>query len=926
MSSMRKTVELATKPKRAAPKAKYIDPIVQATFSQDGALQEIVRTLSVRMRDSNPVIVFKSLIVLHTMTRSGSLDAVFSYLSSSSATLSLSSHEAANISAYGHYLAARIKAYGNLKRDVIRDKSDRRAANRLRNLGVEQGLLRETREIQRMIAALVEAKFYADDVDDDLSMTALRLLVKDLLVLFQAVNEGVINVLENFFGMSSTDAQTALKIYKTFCRDTEKVVAYLGTAKKLYNVLNIPIPNLKHAPVSLAKSLEEYLNDPNFEQNRQEYRENKRIADGGAPRTTTPKPATSAPAASSSSAAQSSSSAPATSQPASSAQPKSFTDFFESIEQAQTPMFNPNTGSPTLGYFQQQAAFNPFMVAPQPTGMPFAQPGLMPQMTGFGGVAPNPFLQPQVTGFIQPQMTGFGGQPQLQQMQMQPQMTGMAGANPFRQSMMPQMTGLGAPNPFMQQQQPQMTGFSAPPPVPSIQPQATGSPFGQPQQQQQQQSGFLQSQPTGNPFGAARPVSLMPQATGNPFQQRPQSMAPFSPSPSMGTVPASPGAPSGLGAPAGSLAPFGSPSPSSSASAPPPVPSSAAAPTPAPLTAQKTGTRNPFAPAPGTIITQTQPVQPKGPSMFELAAQRQQAQLTGFGAQGQVQPQQTGFANGAAGGQQQQPAKQDAFSAFLAQQEAERQQQAQQQQNGGAPAPLIAQKTGGLMASIASDLAFSRENNTSSPNAFGSATSQAPFSSSTFSTGSTSLSTPFSSLSLGGTGTSSALSPSTTGGSGAGASFLQPQTTGFASSVKPFQPTSSFGSQLATEFGGPSSSASASALSAQPPGFQPSSTSVTGAGAGGFSSSFAPSPSPAFAPPSASSSSPAPLRPQTTGYNPFSGTKLPPLNTPLSAGLTAQPTGTGVSAFRPTSAFGQQMTGTGGGAAAGGGAATGSLI
>lgn len=31
--------------------------------------------------------------------------------------------------------------------------------------------------------------------------------------------------------MSHPDATTALKIYKTFCRDTEKVVAYLGIAK-----------------------------------------------------------------------------------------------------------------------------------------------------------------------------------------------------------------------------------------------------------------------------------------------------------------------------------------------------------------------------------------------------------------------------------------------------------------------------------------------------------------------------------------------------------------------------------------------------------------------------------------------------------------------------------------------------------------------
>ena len=90
-------------------------------------------------------------------------------------------------------------------------------------------------------------------------MTSLRLLVKDLLMLFVAVNEGVINVLgawqlsrelsdqaEHYFEMSQVDAQTALKIYKRFCGETERVVTYLGVAKKMQSIINVPIPNLKH--------------------------------------------------------------------------------------------------------------------------------------------------------------------------------------------------------------------------------------------------------------------------------------------------------------------------------------------------------------------------------------------------------------------------------------------------------------------------------------------------------------------------------------------------------------------------------------------------------------------------------------------------------------------------------------------------------
>ena len=84
---------------------------------------------------------------------------------------------------------------------------------KLRSMTVEKGLLRETKVVHRMIDALVECRvcrkeisvvlvdrclllqFYLDDLEDELTITALRMLVKDLLILFQAGNEGVINVL-----------------------------------------------------------------------------------------------------------------------------------------------------------------------------------------------------------------------------------------------------------------------------------------------------------------------------------------------------------------------------------------------------------------------------------------------------------------------------------------------------------------------------------------------------------------------------------------------------------------------------------------------------------------------------------------------------------------------------------------------------------
>lgn len=53
-------------------------------------------------------------------------------------------------------------------------------------------------------------------------------------------------LLEHYFEMSKVDASEALRLYRHFCKQTERVVEFLGVAKKLQNLLNVPIPNLKH--------------------------------------------------------------------------------------------------------------------------------------------------------------------------------------------------------------------------------------------------------------------------------------------------------------------------------------------------------------------------------------------------------------------------------------------------------------------------------------------------------------------------------------------------------------------------------------------------------------------------------------------------------------------------------------------------------
>src|SRR5947209_11411247 len=71
--------------------------------------------------------------------------------------------------------------------------------------------------------------------------------------------------------MSRPDAERALNIYKTFGRQTDQVVQYLTVARQYESLTRLEVPKLKHAPTTLTSSLEEYLNDPDFEVNRRQY-------------------------------------------------------------------------------------------------------------------------------------------------------------------------------------------------------------------------------------------------------------------------------------------------------------------------------------------------------------------------------------------------------------------------------------------------------------------------------------------------------------------------------------------------------------------------------------------------------------------------------------------------------------------------------
>jgi phosphatidylinositol-binding clathrin assembly protein len=584
-SNFEKSVKGGTKVKLAPPKAKYVEHILLATNSGEAGVAEVFRTLTHRLRDSTWTVAFKSLIIVHLMIKEGAQDVTLSYLAASPRNrLAINQFtdvqtQGQNIRRYSDYLVARAQAYGATNCDYVRAWGE----GRMKRLTVDKGLLRETEIVQDQIRALVKCDFLTNDVENEISLTAFRLLTRDLVDLFNVVNEALMNVLSKYFELSKPDAQRAIKIYKAFCKQTEQVVQYLSVARQYEHATRLQVPRIKHAPTSLVQTLQEYLDDKDFEVHRRQYLAEQEAKKSGKPfkqLTAQTKPAA-APAASYSSAPPSQPAAAASTSPPTKGPAPDLIDFFESIEQQQQPMAQSVPQQQPAGFQQPQATGFPMS---QQTQQPFGFQQQAPQQTGANGfvVSTNPFGQPafpqQPQQQLQPLQTqftgaGFGGfspQPQQQQQQQhtfaagspfaqqQPQQQFASpiqtqspaqfqppqglqaqptGTNPFRQSMMP--TGAGGAfggSAFNGQQEPQRQNTN---PFAKSTQQPTLTAFS-PQQQQQpspfapQQPQPIQAQPTGtNPFARnispaqqptppmSPPNALQVQPTGstNPFRQ-----------------------------------------------------------------------------------------------------------------------------------------------------------------------------------------------------------------------------------------------------------------------------------------------------------------------------------------------------------------------------------------------------------------------
>lgn len=112
--------------------------------------------------------------------------------------------------------------------------------------------------LQSQLNALLNCRASKNHINNPIIVYGFTLLLKDSFKLYRALNDSIINLLEQYFSMGKANAAKALEIYKLFTKETDGIIQFFDITRKFSKN---DLPELQHAPTTLVEALENYLKD-----------------------------------------------------------------------------------------------------------------------------------------------------------------------------------------------------------------------------------------------------------------------------------------------------------------------------------------------------------------------------------------------------------------------------------------------------------------------------------------------------------------------------------------------------------------------------------------------------------------------------------------------------------------------------------------
>ncbi|KAJ1729264.1 hypothetical protein LPJ61_003612 [Coemansia biformis] len=271
---MEKAVYKATRKDAVHPKQKHVDTLIQMTLS-GASMEELFMLIQDRFSEANWVISLKALTLVHILMHEGNGPMMFDYLIHRPNTLDMARfrdrhgtkgvaefEQSKNVRTYAAYLGDKVLAYKAIRIDHVTQRQPAGSQIFIKRPTDIKFMLLEVSTVQKQLHSVLKNRFDSDTLDNEATFSAFRYCLRDMLKLFQVMNFGVMKMLKTYFDMDEEDMRRALDLYKRFVKLTDRTDEYLKLARQFENIFGFTIPSLNHAPLSLSKALDDFLNMP----------------------------------------------------------------------------------------------------------------------------------------------------------------------------------------------------------------------------------------------------------------------------------------------------------------------------------------------------------------------------------------------------------------------------------------------------------------------------------------------------------------------------------------------------------------------------------------------------------------------------------------------------------------------------------------
>ncbi|PVV05319.1 hypothetical protein BB560_000167 [Smittium megazygosporum] len=250
------------------PKLKHVQALISMSWS-GMSVSEFFLIMVERFRTSNWVVALKGLMIVHILMQQGNFEAMYDFINSQPEVLDLSKfrdrsgsraiEQSKNVRFYAAYLRDKALAFRAVGIDFLSSSRPKSSQIYSKTVTDIKSLHLELSTVQKQLHSLLKFQFEPGSLDNDCTFSAFKYTLADCLKLFQIMNEGEIKTLKLFFDMEEVDMRRALDLYKRYIRLTERTSDFLLVARKFELILNITIPELLHAPLTLVNTLQEHL-------------------------------------------------------------------------------------------------------------------------------------------------------------------------------------------------------------------------------------------------------------------------------------------------------------------------------------------------------------------------------------------------------------------------------------------------------------------------------------------------------------------------------------------------------------------------------------------------------------------------------------------------------------------------------------------